>query len=248
MTKRYKNPPLIEALCEFQFETDVSWDLTLIGLVYDKLKEYFPKKQQLQLNLAIAATSETSEQVGNIPLLPLVRFLDKDEKTLFQLGQNLLTVNHLKPYSSWEEFSLIIENVLKKYLETAKPEKLRHVAVRYINRIEVPKANFNLEALFRFRPLIPTDLQKSIEAFFIGVNLPCEDVKDILRIQLGTASSETSDIIVLIFEIIYTFAQPGDIPLGDILQRVDVAHRNIEDAFEFCLTDELRQTFGEVKE
>jgi uncharacterized protein (TIGR04255 family) len=36
MTKRYNNPPIIEALCEFQFDTDVSWDLTLIGLIYDK--------------------------------------------------------------------------------------------------------------------------------------------------------------------------------------------------------------------
>lgn len=96
MAKRYKNPPIIEALCEFQFETDAPWDLTSIGLIYDKLKELFPKKQQLQLNFAIAATSETSGQTGNLPMIPLVRFLDNEEKKLVQLGQNLLTVNHLK--------------------------------------------------------------------------------------------------------------------------------------------------------
>jgi uncharacterized protein (TIGR04255 family) len=247
MTKRYNNPPIIEALCEFQFDTDVSWDLTLIGLIYDKLKEFFPKKQQLPLNLAIAATSETNEQAGNIPLLPLVRFLDSDEKKLVQLGQNLLTVNHLKPYDSWEEFSPVIENVFKIYLETAKPKGLRHIAIRYINRIEVPRANISWESLFRLRVLIPQDLPENIEAFLIGVNLPYEDAKDTLRIQLGTVNTEATDIIAMLLEITYIFTQPGEIPLPDVLQRVNVAHKHVENAFESCLTDELKQTFEEVK-
>ncbi len=63
MTKRYNNPPLVEALCEFQFDADVPWDLTLIGLIYDKLQGLFPKKQQLPLNFAVAVTSQTNEQI-----------------------------------------------------------------------------------------------------------------------------------------------------------------------------------------
>lgn len=100
MSKRYKNPPIIEAICEFYFSSDIPWDLTFIGLIYEKLKEFFPKKQQLQVNIAVAAASATKEHVGTIPMIPLVRFSDSNEKTLVQLGQNLLTVNHLKPYDS----------------------------------------------------------------------------------------------------------------------------------------------------
>src|SRR6266853_138935 len=109
MTKRYNNPPLVEALCEFQFDADVPWDLTLIGLIYEKLNDLFPKKQQLPLNFAVAVTSQTNEQTGTAPMIPLMRFLDSDEKKLVQIGQDLLTVNHLKPYDSWEEFLPFIE-------------------------------------------------------------------------------------------------------------------------------------------
>lgn len=85
MPKRYNNPPIIEALCEFQFDEDVQWDLTLIGLIYDKLKDYFPQKKQLQLDLALAAATQTNQQIGPVPMIPLVRFLDSDEKKLVQI-------------------------------------------------------------------------------------------------------------------------------------------------------------------
>src|SRR5947209_1779347 len=154
MPKRYNNPPIVEALCEFQFDEDVPWDLTLIGLIYDKLKDYFPKRQQLQLELALAASAatQTNQQVGTVPMIPLMRFLDDDEKKLVQIGQNLLTVNHLKPYDSWNEFLPFIEKGFKIYCEVAKPKGLRHVGIRYIKRIEVPRSNTSLERFLRIRP------------------------------------------------------------------------------------------------
>ena len=55
-------------------------------------------------------------------------------------------------------------------------------------------------------------------------------------------------MIVVIFEISYVFAKPGEIALEDVAKALETAHKHVENAFEFCLTDELKQTFGEVKE
>ncbi len=248
MPKRYNNPPIIEALCEFQFDEDVPWDLTLIGLIYDKLKDDFPKKQQLQLDLALAAATQANQQIGPMPMIPLVRFLDKDEKKLVQIGQNLLTVNQLKPYESWEEFSPFIGKGIEAYHEIARPKGFRHIGMRYINRIEVRRSNIDLENLFRFRPLIPSDLPQDIEAFLIGVNLAYENAKDTLRIQIGTVNPDAPDMIVVILEISYIFAKPEEIALKDVAKALETAHKHVENAFEICLTDELKQTFEEVKE
>ena len=248
MTKRYNNPPIVEVLCEFQFVADAGWDLTLLGQIYDKLEDFFPKKLQLPLNFAVTINSQTNGQTGTAPMIPLVRFLDNDEKKLVQIGQDFLTVNHVKPYDSWKEFLPFIEKAFEAYCEIAKPKVLQHLAIRYINRIEVLGSNPNLEELFRIRPYIPPDLAQGIESFLLGVNLSYEDVKDTLRIQLGTVNPDVPDILVLLLEIGYFFAKPGEIALGDVLRRVDKAQKYIEDAFESCLTDELKQTFGEVKE
>jgi uncharacterized protein (TIGR04255 family) len=247
MTKRYKNSPIIEAICEFHFSSNMSWDLTFIGLIYEKLKDSFPKKQQLQVNIALATTSDTNEQTGIMPMIPLVRFSDSNEKMLVQLGQSLLTINHLKPYDSWEEFLPSIEKGFKAYCEIANPKGLHHINIRYINRVEIPKSN-KLEDAFQIRPLIPPGLPSNIESFLVGVNLPYEDEKDTLRLQLGTINPEAPDMLTLLLEIAYIFAKPEEIALDDVLKKVDVAHKQIEDAFERCLTDELKQTFGEVKE
>ena len=154
----------------------------------------------------------------------------------------------MKPYDSWKEFLPFIEKAFEAYCEIAKPKVLQHLAIRYINRIEVLGSNPNLEELFRIRPYIPPDLAQGIESFLLGVKLSYEDVKDTLRIQLGTVNPDVPDILVLLLEIGYFFAKPGEIALGDVLRRVDKAQKYIEDAFESCLTDELKQTFGEVKE
>ena len=42
MSRRYKNSPIIEAICEFQFEENSEWDLTVPGLVYDRVQNEFP--------------------------------------------------------------------------------------------------------------------------------------------------------------------------------------------------------------
>ena len=102
--------------------------------------------------------------------------------------------------------------------------------------------------MFRFRPLIPLDLPQNIEAFLIGVNLPYENAKDTLRIQIGTVNPDAPDMFVVVLEISYIFAKPEEIALKDVAKALETARKHVENAFEFCLTDELKQTFGEVKE
>jgi len=46
MGKKYKNPPIVEALCEFQFVPGQPWDITIAGMLYERIKDEFPIKQQ----------------------------------------------------------------------------------------------------------------------------------------------------------------------------------------------------------
>ena len=46
MGRKYNNPPLIEALCEFQFIPTEPYDSTIPGLFYTQIKGDFPEKQE----------------------------------------------------------------------------------------------------------------------------------------------------------------------------------------------------------
>jgi uncharacterized protein (TIGR04255 family) len=45
--RKYKNPPVVEALGEIFFSGS-KWDSTLPGLFFDKIKDDYPKKRELE--------------------------------------------------------------------------------------------------------------------------------------------------------------------------------------------------------
>jgi uncharacterized protein (TIGR04255 family) len=41
MGRKYRSPPLVEALCEFRLTPDTPWDMTIPGLFYETVKHAF---------------------------------------------------------------------------------------------------------------------------------------------------------------------------------------------------------------
>ncbi|MGH7598840.1 MAG: TIGR04255 family protein, partial [bacterium] len=47
MGKHYKNPPLLEAVCEFKFQPHSSWNPAVPDLIYEKVKTQFPQREAM---------------------------------------------------------------------------------------------------------------------------------------------------------------------------------------------------------
>ena len=61
------------------------------------------KKQEIGLSFEIYGSSQkVQQQIGNPT--PRMQFLSEDEKSLIQLSTDVLSINKLKPYHSWEDF------------------------------------------------------------------------------------------------------------------------------------------------
>ena len=84
MSRIYRKPPLIEALCEFQF-VEEEWDWTIPGLIYQELKDRFPQKRQAQVvEFEVQATPpQLSQRVKGGP--GRMQFLRTDERRWFRL-------------------------------------------------------------------------------------------------------------------------------------------------------------------
>jgi len=247
MRKKYKNPPLIEALCEFYFapETSQNFD-NIINLLFENIQTSFPKRDRLQfqasqINVDTSGTTEITEQ-----LLPLIRFQSTTEQLLIQVGQNLLTVNHLKPYTSWEEFLPSIEMGFNAYREVVKPKTIHRIALRYFNRIEIPSNSIQLEDYFELRPFIGQKLLQNLSAFILGIQIPREEARDILNIQLTSINSGSPDTVAILLDLTYSLVRLEVLTLDSISEWLTIAHNHIEDAFEACITDKLRSLFEEV--
>ena len=158
MGRRYKNPPIVEALCEFEFISSQPWDLTIPGLIYEKVKDEFPdKRQQIGIGVQLKPTEKGFEHKVE-PTPPRIQFYKRDKTALIQVAPDLLVVNQLKPYMTWAKFKPMILDSLQKYRDIANPKGFKRVGLRYINKINIKAETIELSDYFDFYPYIPKNL------------------------------------------------------------------------------------------
>lgn len=245
MGKKYKNPPIIEALCEFQFIPSQPWDITIPGLFYEKIKDEFPiRQQQTGFGLSFQPKEGLLEQ--KVEMTQRIQFFRPDKSALIQVGQDLLTINHLKPYPTWEVLKPLIINNLIKYKEISNPKGFKRIGLRYINRIEFEKGPIELTDYFNYYPFLPSKLPQIHESFLVRVEIPYEGGRDRLIMNLGSIIPEKPEILPLLLDLDYIMAIPEHISLDQAYDWIENAHTVIENAFEACLTDKARAMFGEV--
>lgn len=246
MSRKYSNPPIVEALCEFQFIPSQPWDMTIPGLLYEKINgEFSEKKQQMGFGVGFQPKEGGIEQ--KVEMSQRIQFLRPDKSALVQVGPDLLTVNHLKSYPTWEAFKPLILNNLRKYQEVAKPKGFKRIGLRYINKIGFDKRPIELTDYFNYYPFIPTELPQMHEAINVRVEIPYEDGSDHLLLTLTGIIPEQPDVLALLLDLDYIMAVPERIPLDQASDWIEKAHTRVENAFEACITDKCRSHFSEVK-
>ncbi|GAB4409002.1 MAG: TIGR04255 family protein [Anaerolineae bacterium] len=245
MGKRYRYPPIIEALCEFRFEPASPWDLAIPGLVYEKVKAGFPKRRQAKaFEVSVTASLEGVEQ--RVTTTERIQFLRDDEKALIQVDRNLVAVNHLKPYPGWQQFLPLIESGFTAYEEVVRPKGIQRIGLRYINRIEIPGQHIELEDYLQFRPFIGPELPQDFDSFIAGIQIPYDNSRDSLRLQVASTVSERPDCAAVLLDLDYYLAQPGQVSMEEAFTWVNEAHHRLEEVFEACITAQLRAIFEEV--
>jgi len=247
MGKKYKNPPVVEALCEFQFVPGQPWDLTLPGLIYEKIKDEFPdKKQQIGIGVQFRPTEKGVEHKVE-PAPPRIQFHKKDKTALIQVAPDLLVINQLKPYPSWNKFKPVIVKGFQIYTEVANPKGLRRIGLRYINIIEFDKTPLELKDYFYYYPFIPDTLPQLHDSFLTRIEFPHEKGKERLIITLASLIPKKPEIVSILLDLDYVMTTPEYISLNEVPEWLGKAHKRVEEAFEACITDKTREIFKEEK-
>lgn len=246
MSKKYKNPPIVEALCEFFFTPSQPWDMTIPGLFYEKIKNDFPEKQQ-QISFGVGFSPSEGKIEQKFEMIQRIQFFRTDKTALVQVAPDLLVINHLKPYPTWNIYKPIIFNNLEIYKNIAKPKGFNRIGLRYINKMDFEIIPVKLEDYFNYYPFVPPDLPQEHETFNVNIEIPDEDKRDRLLLTLRSIIPDKPNIISLILELYYILARPEGISMEEISALVENAHTNIEKVFEACITDKCRELFEEVK-
>ncbi len=245
MPRQYRNAPLREAICDFRFEPGEPWDGSQPGRLYERLRDQFPVRQPV-LALEQSITAQPGEISHRVVPVESLRLLSESGTSLIQVGIHHLSVHHLPIYPGWPHFRPMIDDALEQYREVANPNGLQRVGLRYINQVRIPEVKLGLNDYFDFYPYVGKLLPQDYGAFDVTVYFGFDDHRDGMRLQLSAIDSDQPGVSVFALDLDYFLNQPEAIGFDAITQWLEVAHTRIEETFEGCITQTLREMFGEV--
>lgn len=242
MRRKYKNPPVVEALVELHF-TESRPDPTVGGRFSEAWKDRVTSRdvmQQIQVTMGPLLKPPAPP-----PPSPTDRLWFEAPKGAVQVGPGFLSVHLLEqPYPGQEVFRPLLENALAVYRELQAPTGIARAAMQYINRLLVPVDAEDGPANW-LDPLLAPDPPASMEERIASVAvqwvsfLPSGRGVAIYALRSG-ARNETQEFMLDI-----SAHTTGPIELDTLNSWLDDAHEVIVSAFEDSITDEARAAFGE---
>lgn len=235
MVEIYRNAPLRQALCVFEFDSSQDWDLTIPGVLYENVRSEFPKKQVGKTIKLLIEGKEGKVTSKPTDTYSAMRFFREDKSAFLEISPHKLSINHLRPYSGWDNFKSLILDSLNKYIELAGTSHIKKASLRYINGFEVHDDPFEISEYFTFEPSLPVD--KPLQNFFTRSELIYEDVQSVFVVTLGTQEVKDDDsYIVLDLEF-----KTEVINLNLCSDWLEKVHQHIGEVFELCITEKMRE-------
>lgn len=240
---RYRNPPLVEAVCEFRFEPGNAAHVEAVDAIQRALPHYRERRTvrgvEGQVDITGDSFAHAFRTVDRTQLLA-------DDGRIVQVWPGALTVNHVPPYDTWESWRSEVHEVLDVYVQSLEPRALLRIGLTYLNRIELPGTETKLEEWFVVHPHIGGELGDRHGPFSMSLQFDDESGwgPDVVRLDFASslqASPERSA-----FEL-HLHARPVDDPpaIEDAMAWLDRAHAVIDRLFHASLTPKLREYLGE---
>lgn len=242
MAEIYLKAPIVEALCEFQFEPGQPWDMTIPGRFYEKIRENFPMREE-KTNIEIGISPKGAGVEQEVKGTKVMQFFREDKTALVQVGPNLLAINQLSPYPTWKEFRSLILGKLDIYKNITEPKGFKRIGLRYINRINFEGNSVELKDYFNVYPNFPDKLPETYAPLTIRAEFPHEEERDRLILTLASAIPEKPDTVSIVLDLDYVMRSPGKVPLGETKKWLESAHDAVKATFEACITEKCRALF-----
>src|SRR5262245_61063091 len=136
---RLKNAPITEALLDIRAELPPDTTLAALAPFYDLVRDRYPQREerrvdQIEVRLDPVGGTQFSRTGAATGLL--MRALSNEKAVQARLDG--FTFNKLRPYESWELLRDEAMELWQTYVRVASPTRVHRVALRFINRLELP--------------------------------------------------------------------------------------------------------------
>ena len=242
----YRNPPVVEALCEVYF-TSSNWSDSIPSQFYEVIKDRFPKQEEQLLHRVDLTVDVPNETISSgLQLGPTRKVFSTEEKNqIIQISENLFVFNQLTPYPSFRLWESTFYDVFDIFAKLVSSHAVDRIGVRYLNHVKIPERKFSMANYFTIFPMIPLGSGRVHGDFLINCVVPQSDEGHFLTYSFSKIVPDPPDENSQVFLLdLYNQASLGrTLSESEFKSHVRVAHGNVRQAFEGSITDRLRNLF-----
>lgn len=209
-----RNAPITEAVLDIRVDFERAPEIQDLEKVYPELKAEYPTKELNSVFQATFGISKGHPQAGFQGQPNGMMFKTQDGRKIVQMRVDGYTFNKLKPYDTWESFREEAETYWKLFVERTSPLKAVRIALRYINRFELPLPISKIGEFLNTGPKIGEEIQHTLDGFFLRFEIAQAggDTKAIVSVLRDQSQKSTSHYAIILdidaFQVVD--AKPGD--------------------------------------
>lgn len=201
--RHLENAPITEAIVDFRVRAKPDLDVNVFKSLQGELRERYSEMKEIK---AFEAEIQFDSQGAVRPSVKHhgiigFRFSTNDGLDVAQFRLDGFTCNRLKPYTSWEQIFPTVRELWGRYVSVARPSIVTRLALRYINRIELPAEFDGYDEFMTAPPPIPDALPDRVIKFFTRVTIRDEEHKLDAHITQALETHQTSNKRNLLLDI-----------------------------------------------
>lgn len=246
----YSRSPITEAILDFQLEYLVSPTLDSLSSCGDEIPDEYPERTPLQTSVSEFVIDPQAGNSARIKDFPAgFAFLSESKQRIFQAKTDGFTFNHVSTapgtYPGWFVFRLEAEKVWGIYKKICRPNRVRRIGLRYINRIDLdttgPASIVKIQDFFRTYLELSSDLPQTMGGFFMQVVVPIPELRSAVAITKTQVKSPKPEVVSIILDL--DLFRTEDIPNDEteFWSLIDSMRFKKNEVFEACITDKLRE-------
>jgi uncharacterized protein (TIGR04255 family) len=243
----YPKAPITEALIDIR--VTLPGEITVADLARVNIGEeigYSQRRNRFAIEGQIAIGEQAiGEQVGTATRQTHVGydFLSGDERQIVQVRLDGFTFSRLAPYDCWETFRKEARRLWELYRAVVEPVSVTRVAVRYINRLDLPLPLEDFKDYLRTVPEVSPDLPQGLSGLLMQLAIPQEDLGAVLLLNEALLPSPDPDTVSILLDIDLFRELETSIDEEELWPILDQFRIRKNDVFEACITERTRELF-----
>jgi uncharacterized protein (TIGR04255 family) len=235
----YSKAPITEAIIDFRVV--LSSDSTLANLcdLFPQLATDYPRQEnsvivesQITGGASVGAFANQT-QVGYV-------YSSDDHKQILNAGLGGFTFSRLAPYDCWENFRDEAQRLWDIYDQAVRVEQVHRIAVRYVNRLDIPLPFDDFKDFLRTVPEVSSDLPQGLSGYFMQLQMPQVDVGAMAIISQAMMPPQVPDCVSVILDI-DIFQEQLTFSGSNFWESLERLHAQLDVVFEACITDKTRE-------